>query len=397
MYRRADRQARVEPRAEPWTTPTAEGTSFGRIGDSEPLGLLNMGVTLQSSGFARLREGTRRILEPTALFQGVSKRTPITHSAPYERARTESEPMPKPKVSVIIPTIGRPSILRAIESVRRQSYENVEIIVSVDGPLTESGGEIIKEAAKDVGTVIRSSVSAGPGMARLSGVEASTGSFVAFLDDDDAFLPYKLERQVARATHALRSATHVVVGCRVEVVDDQGRVLRRVPRRPMEPGESLTRYLFRRTQVRPRQTAWGASMILSDRALAAEVSSEATGTVHEDWSWLLAAERVPDTVFSMCEEVLLSYSSHTRGSGSHRCDTGDAWRNSRNWFRERRDKLSVREYGDGVLCISGARALQARDMGGTVEVVVEAVTNGQPGSCAWVFFVASAVKELLGR
>ena len=78
-----------------------------------------------------------------------------------------------PNVSVIIPTHNRPELLkRAIASVQAQTYRDFELIVIEDRE------------------------SKGGGWARNQGIKKTHGKFIAFLDDDDEWLPEKLEVQM---------------------------------------------------------------------------------------------------------------------------------------------------------------------------------------------------------
>lgn len=104
--------------------------------------------------------------------------------------------MSGPKVSVVIAAYNRPDYLQAaLNSVLNQTYENFEIIVVDDGSETDLSG-IVESCSVDV-RYVRQSENGGPSRARNRGVALADGAYVAFLDDDDEWLPSKLERQVA--------------------------------------------------------------------------------------------------------------------------------------------------------------------------------------------------------
>lgn len=103
-----------------------------------------------------------------------------------------------PKVSVIIPTHNRPDFLpRAIKSVLDQSYQDFEIIVIDDGLKTRAES-IVKEINDPRITYIQHDTEKGGAAARNTGIKAARGEFIAFLDDDDEWLPDKLKIQVYR-------------------------------------------------------------------------------------------------------------------------------------------------------------------------------------------------------
>ncbi len=107
-----------------------------------------------------------------------------------------------PLVSVIIPTYKRPGKLgRAIESVLNQTYNNLEIIIvddnnegSVYREQTEKFMERYKKESKII--YLKHQQNKNASAARNTGLKRSKGKYIAFLDDDDEFLPTKLEKQI---------------------------------------------------------------------------------------------------------------------------------------------------------------------------------------------------------
>ena len=103
-----------------------------------------------------------------------------------------------PSVSVVLPTRGRPTLLReAVRSVLGQTLPPTEIVVVDDGGEGEAKRVLspIRQAAGiPVGVV--EGPGRGPGAARNAGMAEATGELIAFLDDDDLWLPQKLEWQV---------------------------------------------------------------------------------------------------------------------------------------------------------------------------------------------------------
>lgn len=102
----------------------------------------------------------------------------------------------KPLVSVIIPTYNRANLIgRAIQSVLNQTYRNIEIII-VDDASNDNTEEIVTKFHNINVVYIRHNCNKGGGAARNTGIKASNGKFIAFLDDDDEWLNDKLEKQV---------------------------------------------------------------------------------------------------------------------------------------------------------------------------------------------------------
>ena len=102
-----------------------------------------------------------------------------------------------PLVSVIIPTHNRASLLpRAIESVLSQTRKDWELVMVDDGS-SDNTREVVRSYCEQDGRIhYLGSPRAGVCAARNTGLARATGRFVAFLDDDDYWLPEKLEHQV---------------------------------------------------------------------------------------------------------------------------------------------------------------------------------------------------------
>lgn len=102
--------------------------------------------------------------------------------------------MAKPFFTVVIPTFNRSSLLaEAIESVLNQTFDDFEIIV-VDDHSTDDTKTLVRAMDDDrIRYVLNSRCKGGAG-ARNAGIWKANGVWVAFLDDDDLWLPNKLER-----------------------------------------------------------------------------------------------------------------------------------------------------------------------------------------------------------
>jgi len=96
----------------------------------------------------------------------------------------------------VIPNYNYAHYLReTIDSVLAQTYPNIEIVVVDDGSKDDSK-KILAGYGDKVRTIFQQNQ--GVSAARNNGVEKSVGEFIAFLDADDAWLPTKIEKQVAR-------------------------------------------------------------------------------------------------------------------------------------------------------------------------------------------------------
>jgi glycosyltransferase involved in cell wall biosynthesis len=102
-----------------------------------------------------------------------------------------------PLVSVIIPSRNRPTMLmNAVKSIASQTYQNIETIIVNDGAECDLDNMIRKETGLQTCRVLRNARKAGAAGARNTGFYASKGEFIGFLDDDDEWMPEKIEKQI---------------------------------------------------------------------------------------------------------------------------------------------------------------------------------------------------------
>ena len=107
------------------------------------------------------------------------------------------------KVSVIVPTHNRPHFLgRTIDSLLAQTYRDTEIIVvddnAPDSPARADTQALMKEYEKyDNIIYVQNEKPIGGGPSRNEGIRVATGDYVTFLDDDDVYLPEKVETQLS--------------------------------------------------------------------------------------------------------------------------------------------------------------------------------------------------------
>ena len=105
-------------------------------------------------------------------------------------------PPTTPTVSVVIPTYNRADLLpRAIRSVLSQTYWNCELII-VDDCSTDNTREVVSTWTDSRIRYIRHPENRHQSGAINTGIEHARGQYVAFLDDDDEWMPTKLEKQV---------------------------------------------------------------------------------------------------------------------------------------------------------------------------------------------------------
>ena len=200
-------------------------------------------------------------------------------------------------VSVVIPTHNRRErLVRAIASVKRQTWPDVEIIVVDDGSNDGTFDCLKAMAVGDcVLRVIRNEVPRGAAGARNQGIAAASGRWVAFLDDDDLWLPAKLERQVG-LLKANSSASAVSCAFFSKAPLRRPRIVRVNP--------DVTEQ-----EMLKRNCLGGASVCLASAQVLKTIGGfDATLRSRQDWDlWLRLFRAGP---ILACEEPLAVYNAH---------------------------------------------------------------------------------------
>jgi glycosyltransferase involved in cell wall biosynthesis len=178
--------------------------------------------------------------------------------------------MSAPFFSVVIPVYNRAAKLaNAIGSVRAQSFQDFEIVIVDDGS-DDRPGDVV-EILNDPRIRFIRQKNAGGGAARNTGIDHACGKFVAFLDSDDVFLPWHLEKMHA----ILEGTSNLVAYARVRVDRGDGRVFLKPPRALLH-NESMANYLLCDRGFTPTST------IVAPREAAAAVRFHEQLRVAED-------------------------------------------------------------------------------------------------------------------
>jgi glycosyltransferase involved in cell wall biosynthesis len=123
-------------------------------------------------------------------------------------------------VSVVIPTFDRPALVpEAIASALAQTHREIEVIVVLNGATDETAEKVKKCGAQPRVRVVETK-RANLAAARNYGMSLARGEWIAFLDDDDIWLPEKIELQLAAA----RASGADLVSCDFVKFDEHGDI-----------------------------------------------------------------------------------------------------------------------------------------------------------------------------
>lgn len=102
--------------------------------------------------------------------------------------------MQNPLVSIVVPVYnGRKYILECVNSIQNQTYANIEILLVNDGSTDGTDKILVECAAKDNRIHVLHIANSGVSFARKVGVNASSGTYICFVDADDYIEPYYVE------------------------------------------------------------------------------------------------------------------------------------------------------------------------------------------------------------
>lgn len=217
-----------------------------------------------------------------------------------------------PNLSVIIPAYNaEPFIADTIQSVLDQTYRDVEVIVVDDGSTDRT-----LEQLRQFGSQLRvhQQPNGGVAQARNTGVGLARGSWIAFLDADDRWLPHKLARQLAAGPAPMSYTDRYNVGVLGDLPEVQSECT------PMRGGDLFVPLLRNGNFIT-------SSSVMIRRQLFEQLGGFCTllnGT--EDWDlWLRIAERHS---IDFVGEPLVRYRLHAGGI-------------SRNFARMSRERTAV--------------------------------------------------------
>jgi glycosyltransferase involved in cell wall biosynthesis len=284
-------------------------------------------------------------------------------------------------VSVVIPTCRRPGLLmRAIASVLAQTFAQLEIIVVIDGP-DEATQEALRSIDDERLRIIALPSCVGGSDARNAGVQNARGEWIAFLDDDDEWMPSKIEMQLALAAQAFEA--YPVIATQLFAKSPYGDFI--WPRRFPAESEPLCEYLFNRKTFFAGEGLLQTSTLLMRRSLMELVPFTSGLLKHQDIDWYVRVSQVLGAQFHFVPLPLVNfYVEENRATISRRSD----WRFSLNWLRGSRGRMSPRAYAGFICSFVAPEACKQGDWRAFPELLGEMFRHGKPGYMDLSLFLA---------
>ncbi len=250
-------------------------------------------------------------------------------------------------VAAIIPTIGRAELTRAVKSVLDQTV-NVLPIVVLDRP--ELANEVRRRLEALPHELIVTSGAVGGAAARNIGVRGAQRDEIAFLDDDDEWLPRKIESQMA----LLEASPNATITSRAVL---EGRGHRVVPELPYTSDQDMASYLLDRSTFKLQKHFIQSSTLLLSRDTALRTPWRDQLPRHQDWTLLIDLRRRgveiithPDALVKVHQGSVASISRSTN------------WRASEAWLADIASAASPTAQADFLCSVAVRAAISAGDL-----------------------------------
>ncbi len=208
---------------------------------------------------------------------------------------------PTDTISVVIPVYnGMRYLVDAVSSVFRQTYAPHEIIVVDDGS-SDSSADIVRQIGVNTMIPIRYvyQVNQGPAAARNQGVDLASGRLIAFLDQDDCWLPQKLARQMDLLRRQPEAGYSITL---FEVM--------------LEPGMNKPAWLRPELMANPQPGYLPSCLLLRRETWSAIGVFDPALRVGYDLDWFVRAMDAGVGV-AIVPEVLVQYRVHDMNQSSH--------------------------------------------------------------------------------
>ncbi|MGI4755379.1 MAG: glycosyltransferase family 2 protein [Janthinobacterium lividum] len=286
-----------------------------------------------------------------------------------------------PLVSAIITTLNRPDIVvRAIETVLEQTYTNLELIIIVDGPDNATATRLSALSDPRARVVVLPQ-NVGLGEARNAGARESKGEWLAFLDDDDEWVPTKLSIQMQEV---LRSGNQTNFSAsRFE--ERTGAEIRLRPKFFPAAGEHWSESFYcNKILLLPSTFLVKTSLMLAfpfTKGLRR----------HEDADWLLRGQQAGLFHPHWVAEPLTIYHCET---SKDRLSTHTEWRGRYQWYLDNPSLLTRKAvpFYIAMLCIPEARS-SPTPVAACTFLVKEAMSRGKMSISAIGYLALSTLSS----
>jgi glycosyltransferase involved in cell wall biosynthesis len=219
----------------------------------------------------------------------------------------------------------------------------------------------------------------GAAQARNLGVDQAQGSWIAFLDDDDQWLPEKIELQMARAKSS--RFLYPIVSCELFARKSTYEVV--WPRK--QPTEPLSEYLLARNSWSYGEGLLSTITLLFPKDLSDRVRFRPELRRHQDWDWILrAAKQEGAGIEFIAKPLAIWHQAENRGSISSTAQ----WRISFDWAEENRNLMTDRAYAGFLATQVAPQAAREGDWKALPFLLRKMISRGAPKTIDLALFLS---------
>ena len=284
------------------------------------------------------------------------------------------------RVAAVIPTRNRPHlVLRAVASALAQTYDELEVIVVLDGP-DSATSSVLTTISDNRLRVITLPQAQGAQNARNAGIDAAQGDWIALLDDDDEWLPRKTELQM---TLAIKSPfLYPIVSSQFFARSGSHQLI--WPRR--QPYEPLSEYLLARDSCSMGEGILITTTLLFPKDLFNQVRLAPDLKRCHDVDWLLRSSRQEGAGIEFVPQPLAVVYQSEEG---HRITNVADWRTCLEWVESVHGIITGRAYASYLAITVASHAARQRDWSAFSLVLRLILTRGKPKIRDLLFFLAA--------
>lgn len=189
----------------------------------------------------------------------------------------------QPLVSIITITHNRAKLIyRCIESIQHQTYQNYEHII-IDGLSTDNTEAVVKSYDDNHIIYMKSEVNNVP-QNHWKGIYMAKGKYVTFLDDDDEYLPMKVEKQV-KLFESL-SSDYGIVYCWMSYFDNSTNKLLKIHKAELRGNVLVENVEF------PKVSGTPTMMFRTQEVIKYNLGYREDIGYHSDWEYITRACRI---------------------------------------------------------------------------------------------------------
>jgi Glycosyl transferase family 2 len=283
-----------------------------------------------------------------------------------------------PKVSAVIPSRNRPQIVRrAVQSALSQTCTDLEVVVVIDGPDSITV-KVLEQMNDPRVRVIELAESVGASEARNIGAQQARGQWIALLDDDDEWLPTKIEKQL-QAAEATTSRFALVVCSFILKTETMQSV---APRRLPKQEEPISEYLF----GSPRNGFQTSGFFCSRGLMLQEPWRRLKGL--QDIDWFLRATADPNVQLAIVPDALCVYWTESIDTITSKL----GWQTCLEWGQSNSLLMTPRAYSSFVAKVCAPRAAsQQATVRDKFRLLREILWKGSPTPKSLLMFAAYSV------